>query len=74
MRVLARFSGQLYRTSLIVLVAGIIFTAYEIYNHLQHPEYSAPWTVNLVILIPFAVLSLGIYLLARWASKNNEDS
>ena len=53
--------GGLRALSVVVLGVGVVHVAWLFIEHLQHPEWSAPASANLVYLAPYVMAAGTLY-------------
>lgn len=59
--------------SIIVLAAGLTHAAVDFYEHLAHPEWSAPASVTFVVAVPYLIVSGLLFFLFRRSLRQPAD-
>jgi hypothetical protein len=58
------------------IVLGLVMCSHvgiEYYNHIQHPEYSAPASVSFLIAIPYMIFIVIVFTVAYFLNKRYKN-
>ena len=54
-----------------MLIGGIVAVSLAIWEHSQHPEWSAPAYVNVIYIVPYVVVAGVLAGIARWLGRRS---
>lgn len=57
----------------VALIGGIVHVSLAFWEHSQHPEWSAPASVDVIYIVPYVVVAGILARFSRWLARSGAD-